>query len=308
MARSYRFLLLSLVLVVSSFAIGDDLNQHLQNNYLNKTLVLRGFYSGTHLHYDSSGSLASNSPPGDWTSDGFVLITEIEAKKHEIRIKARRVSIVSTDKTLSLRVAENENVRPGEDKGIFVEMKADLGEKASPYQVDSALTKIFLSATDNFANMLPDYWKPCVSVALAGSDELCHFSSEVLSIPGVGVAQGASETGPPAQALNRDAWPNPLNRGPFRSRQGITPPKLTLHKEPEFSDLARRMKYQGTGVLGLTVNEDGLPTNIHVLNPLGCGLDAQAVRAVEGWRFKPAEKDGKPIEAEIAVEVSFHLY
>jgi hypothetical protein len=32
------------------------------------------------------------------------------------------------------------------------------------------------------------------------------------------------------------------------------------------------------------------------------------VRAVEGWRFKPAEKDGQPVSVEIAVEVDFHLY
>jgi periplasmic protein TonB len=68
------------------------------------------------------------------------------------------------------------------------------------------------------------------------------------------------------------------------------------------------MKYQGTGVLGLTVNQEGVPTKVYVLTPLGCGLDAQAVRAVEGWRFKPAEKDGQPVSVEIAVEVDFHLY
>jgi len=301
MSRPGRFLLLSFVVVVASLAGADDLNRHLQDSYLNKTLILHTFYSGAHLHYDSSGSLLGDNRPGDWTSDGFVLITDIGVRKHEIRIKAKRLSIVSTNKALSLRIAENENVRPGEDKGIFLEITADLHGEPSPDQVDAAMADIFLSAKDHLASMLPDYWKPCVSAALAGNDENCHFAPEVLSIPGVGVAEATSrdDTQEPEKSLNRRL---------FRVGQGITPPKLTLHKEPEFSDLARRMKYQGTGVLGLTVDRDGVPTKIHVLNPLGCGLDAQAVRAVEGWRFKPAEKDGQPVEVEIAVEVDFHLY
>ena len=301
MSRPHRFLLLSFLVVVASFAGADDLNQHFQDSYLNKTLVLHGFYSGAHLHYDSSGSLLSGNVSGDWTSDGFVQITDFGVRKHEVRIKARRLSIVSTNKALSLRIAENQNVRPGEEKEIFVQITADLRGKPSSDQVDAAMANIFLSDKDHLDSMLPDYWKPCVSAALAGNDENCHFAPEVLSIPGLGVANAGS----------RDIAAEPgksLNRRLFRVGQGITPPKLTLHEEPEFSDLARRMKYQGTGVLGLTVDRDGVPTNIHVLNPLGCGLDAQAVRAVEGWRFKPAEKDGQPVAVEIAVEVDFRLH
>jgi TonB family protein len=44
--------------------------------------------------------------------------------------------------------------------------------------------------------------------------------------------------------------------------------------------------------LMLVLNREGVPTNIRIATPLGCGLDAKAVQAVGGWRFKPAEKDG----------------
>ena len=300
MSCPHRFLLLSVVIAAVSLAAADDLDRHLQNGYLNKTLVVRGFYSGSNLRYDSSGSLVSGNPPGDWTSDGFVMISEVGIKKHEIRMKARRLSIVSENKTLSLRVAENENVRPGDEKGIFVEIKVDLHKKMSSDQVDAAMGNVFLSSRDHFATMLPDYWKPCVWAALAGNDENCRFAPEVLTVPGMGVVDTALQENSGAEKS--------LDRRLFRVEKGITPPKLTSHKEPEFSDLARRMKYQGTDVLGLTVNSDGVPTNIHVLNPLGCGLDAQAVRTVEGWRFKPAERDGQPVPVEISVEVSFRLY
>lgn len=287
MSRPLRFLLLSMVIASVSFANADDLNRHLQDNYLNKTLILHGFYSGSHLRYDPSGSMVSGNRAGDWTSDGFVTITDVGIKKHEIRMTARRMSIISENKTLSLRVAENEYVRPGDEKGIFVEIKLDLQKKASSDQVDAAMGNVFLSSRDHFANMLPDYWKPCVWAALAGNDENCRFAPEVLAVPGMGAADAGSQE-------NAGTTEKSLDRRLFRVEKGITPPRLNSHKEPEFSDLARRMKYQGTDVLALSVGADGVPTNIHVLNPLGCGLDAQAVRTVEGWRFKPAERDGQP--------------
>jgi len=70
---------------------------------------------------------------------------------------------------------------------------------------------------------------------------------------------------------------------------------------------ARVVRYQGRVTLGLIVDKDGLPQQVHILSPLGVGLDAQAVHTVEGWRFKPAERDGQPVNVEIAVEVDFHL-
>ena len=304
MPQPRGFLLLSLFLLTAIFAYPDDLNRQLQDGYVNKTLVLRGFYSGAHLRFDSSGFLVGGNPSGDWTSDGFVLITHIDVKGHEIRIKARRMSALSLNKTFSLRIAENENVRPGENKAIMVEIAADLGtRRPSADQAGAALAKIFLSDTDDFVSFIPDYWKPCVPAGLAGKDENCHFAPEMLDIRGMRIPEHEASA-----VANTTAEHKPPAIQRFRLAKDITPPKLTLHKEPEFSELARRMKYQGTGVLGLTVNQDGLPAKIHVLNPLGCGLDAQAVQAVEGWRFKPAEKDGQPVAVEIAVEVDFHLY
>jgi outer membrane biosynthesis protein TonB len=32
------------------------------------------------------------------------------------------------------------------------------------------------------------------------------------------------------------------------------------------------------------------------------------LRQVSAWKFKPAEKDGRPVDVKIAIEVDFHLY
>jgi periplasmic protein TonB len=96
--------------------------------------------------------------------------------------------------------------------------------------------------------------------------------------------------------------------GIFHVGGGVSPPRAIYQPEPEFSEEARKAKYQGVCTLGLIVGTDGRPTNIRVLNSLGMGLDEKAIEAVKNWKFEPAMKDGHPVRVEIAVEVDFHLY
>jgi protein TonB len=96
--------------------------------------------------------------------------------------------------------------------------------------------------------------------------------------------------------------------GIFHVGGGVSPPRQIFAPEPEFSEEARKAKYQGVCTLGLIVGVDGRPTNIRVLSSLGMGLDEKAIEAVKNWKFEPAMKDGHPVRVEIAVEVDFHLY
>jgi len=61
-------------------------------------------------------------------------------------------------------------------------------------------------------------------------------------------------------------------------------------------------------LLMLVVGKDGHTYDIHVRQSLGMGLDEQAIAAVKNWRFRPAKLNGQPVDAQVAVEVSFRLY
>ncbi len=89
---------------------------------------------------------------------------------------------------------------------------------------------------------------------------------------------------------------------------GITEPRLINMVEAEFSDEARRQKYQGVVVISLIVDTQGNPQHIRVVRPLGMGLDEKAVEAVRQYKFKPAMEGGKPVAVEITVEVNFQLF
>jgi periplasmic protein TonB len=89
---------------------------------------------------------------------------------------------------------------------------------------------------------------------------------------------------------------------------GVSAPSLIYAPDPEFSDEARRAKYQGICLVGLIVDAQGNPQQIHVVRPLGMGLDEKALEAVRQYKFKPAMYKGKPVAVEINIEVNFRIY
>ena len=84
-------------------------------------------------------------------------------------------------------------------------------------------------------------------------------------------------------------------------------PTVLYKVEPEFSDEARKAKYQGTVLLTIEVGEDGKPHQLRVLRGLGLGLDEKAIEAVSRWKFKPALRNGHPVRAAATIEVNFRL-
>jgi len=95
--------------------------------------------------------------------------------------------------------------------------------------------------------------------------------------------------------------------GVYRPGGGVTNPVPILHPEPQYSEEARKAKWQGAVMLSLVVDENGRPTQIRVIRPLGLGLDEKAIEAVSQWTFKPGMKDGKPVKVLAQIEVTFRL-
>src|SRR5947209_588666 len=96
--------------------------------------------------------------------------------------------------------------------------------------------------------------------------------------------------------------------GVFRVGNGVAPPVVIFNPDPDYSDEARKAKYQGTVVLNVIVGADGRVDNPSIARSLGMGLDEKALERVKEWKFKPATKDGKPVPVQVNVEVSFNLY
>jgi TonB family protein len=99
-----------------------------------------------------------------------------------------------------------------------------------------------------------------------------------------------------------------IGGGVFRVGGGVSAPRALNTPDPDYSEEARKAKYQGTVVLWLIVDPGGRPRDVKVARSLGMGLDQKAIEAVRRWTFEPAMKDGKPVAVQINVEVNFRLY
>ena len=117
---------------------------------------------------------------------------------------------------------------------------------------------------------------------------------------------------PPAPSSGGRGMPNIPAPGPspqnvYRIGRGVSQPSLLFKVEPEYSEEARKAKWQGSVTLSAVIDEFGEPQNLKVTNALGLGLDEEAIAAVQKWVFKPARKDGQPVAVYATVQVTFHL-
>ena len=100
----------------------------------------------------------------------------------------------------------------------------------------------------------------------------------------------------------------PPDQGPVLKVGGpISAPRVKSAPDPQYSKEARRAKVQGVVVLWMIVGVDGRAHDVKVSRSLGYGLDEEAVKAVQKWRFEPAKRKGKPVPVQINVEVNFRL-
>jgi TonB family protein len=93
----------------------------------------------------------------------------------------------------------------------------------------------------------------------------------------------------------------------YRAGAGVSTPVLVYHPEPKYSEQARKAKWSGAVQVSIVVDANGMPQNIHVIKALGMGLDEMAIEAVRQWRFKPGQKNGKPVAVAATLEINFRL-
>jgi protein TonB len=94
----------------------------------------------------------------------------------------------------------------------------------------------------------------------------------------------------------------------YRGAGGVvTSPALVTKVEPEYSEEGRKARLQGTVLLRIEVNTQGLAQHITVRQGLGLGLDDRAIDAVKKWKFLPGKVNGKPAVMEAYVYVNFRL-
>ncbi|HKW62963.1 MAG TPA: energy transducer TonB [Candidatus Acidoferrum sp.] len=97
--------------------------------------------------------------------------------------------------------------------------------------------------------------------------------------------------------------------GEFRAGvNGVGQPACIYCPNPDYSEEARKAKYQGSVFLDITISADGRVTAERVLRGPGMGLEEKAIAAVKTWKLRPCSgRDGKAVACTAPVEVVFRL-
>jgi TonB family protein len=92
------------------------------------------------------------------------------------------------------------------------------------------------------------------------------------------------------------------------SGEGATTPVDILEKpRPEYTAEGRSLKIEGDVVIEMVFLANGSVQVNRVVSGLGHGLDEAATRAAQQIKFKPAKRDGQPVDFPARVRIEFRL-
>lgn len=91
------------------------------------------------------------------------------------------------------------------------------------------------------------------------------------------------------------------------SGPATTPVEITFKPNPVYTDDARSLKLEGEVLLEVSFSANGTLHVNRVVRGLGHGLDEAAIAAANKIRFKPALRNGQPMDSTAVVHVTFQL-
>jgi len=84
--------------------------------------------------------------------------------------------------------------------------------------------------------------------------------------------------------------------------------RVIAKPEPQYTEEARRNAVSGSVVLRVVFSRRGEVTNIRAVQALPFGLTERAIAAARLIRFRPATRDGRPVNVYMQLEYNFNLY
>jgi TonB family protein len=89
---------------------------------------------------------------------------------------------------------------------------------------------------------------------------------------------------------------------------GVTQPRCFYQPDPQYSEAARSVKFQGTVILDMTIMLDERIGEINVVRGIPFGLNEAARKSAATWQCKPASREGTIVPTTVNVEITFRLF
>ena len=85
------------------------------------------------------------------------------------------------------------------------------------------------------------------------------------------------------------------------------PVEILFKPKPDYTQEARQQKIEGEVLVRVMFTAAGEVRVLEVTRGLGHGLDESALRAAQQIKFKPAQRDGQPVDSTATVHIVFQL-
>jgi len=317
------------------------LESELRTLLVGKPFFLRGCYLSDDLRFNERGGLYGASPRGSFTLSGIQIETLhltrreliLEGDRYAYRFLGalpgnnptddmERIKITSKKKFLRIRIEREEVVgsRKEQEKEKEKPAKSQPGQPAaasSPTptagaQADSASATTAAAPTpdstpakagplkDEPTTTSPEY------AAQRLKDTLGRLFTPSIDDRFVGSMPTFWQLYYKSLAAKTDY--HPADPSVFRQSQVDKKASLISAIDPPSNELAQQYGVAGVAVYHVVVGPDGKAGEIAIGQPIGFGLDENAVNTLKNATFEPAMKDGKPVPVVLDLIVQFHIY
>ena len=129
---------------------------------------------------------------------------------------------------------------------------------------------------------------------------------------GIGAGTGSRPRGADAETVQQGGFGSVVAgkapRAQAVAETAAVKPVVILSKpDPVYPAEARRQHIEGQVILSVLFGASGSLRVLKVVQGLGYGMDEAATQAAERIRFKPAERDGRPVDSTAMVHIIFQL-
>jgi TonB family protein len=155
----------------------------------------------------------------------------------------------------------------GARSDMNIDVDIDITQGASAADISAAIARTFAGA-EGLAPYVPEYWRPYV--------------------------EGKSESLTCAPATTT-----------VRIGGNVAAANLLTQVRPRYPEEAKRFLVQGVVVLQALITETGDVGRLLIIEPVGAGLDENAVEAVSQWKYKPTLLNGAPVCVVTTITVNY---
>ncbi len=130
---------------------------------------------------------------------------------------------------------------------------------------------------------------------------------------GVAIPRGMDSDAPGQGVVQQSGFGNAIAGAPDRrsnlaqARPSFQPAVILSKPDPVYPSEARRLRIEGVVLLDVIFQADGRARVVRVVRGLGHGLDQSAVQAAEHIVFRPARRQGRPVNSEAIARIVFRL-